>query len=448
MTNFTAPDDIGRRRPRFFFGWYIVGASVATNAILSAAYFQGFSALFLPIERYFGWNRTTISAALSLRQFESGIVSPLVGFMLLKVTPRQMVFGSGVITAVGLIGLGLTTGIYTFYLWFLIVSLGASGVSHAVTWPVLIARWFRRKRGLAMGLSVLGPIFGAPFLILNTSLEESYGWRAVFIGYGILVAVTIPLLSMIARDRPEHYGMMPDGDEPIDAANGKRGAGADSDAGLTIHEALRTREFWLLTAYMGGMFIVNSSIQAHQIPYFVNDRGLSASAAATTLALVFIISAVGRVGGGLLMDRYDYRAVLATMGVLMGVALVYLQIAEPRSIVASLPFVVPFAVGFGGMIPIRGTLGSLMFGMRSLGPVIGLLQGGAVAAGVVGPIFMGVMFDLQGSYSNALRALVAVSFLMTPVALTMSSPAYLRRRMAEASASMTPLQPDLRDAGQ
>jgi MFS family permease len=198
---------------------------------------------------------------------------------------------------------------------------------------------------------------------------------------------------------------------------------------------------------MGGMFIVNSSIQAHQIPYFVNDQGLSARDAAVTLALVFIISAVGRVGGGVLMDRYDYRGVLAGMGVLMGLALIYLQVVDPRSVAASIPFVVLFGVGFGSMIPIRGTLGSMMFGVRSLGPVIGLLQGGAVAAGVVGPIFMGIMFDLQGSYSNAIWALAAVSFLMAPVALTMSAPAYLRHRRSEASSGHN-LRSDLRDAGQ
>ena len=40
-----------------FFGWYMVAASVLTNTIFSAAYFQGFGVLILPIERAFGWDR-------------------------------------------------------------------------------------------------------------------------------------------------------------------------------------------------------------------------------------------------------------------------------------------------------------------------------------------------------------------------------------------------------
>ena len=80
--------------------------------------------------------------------------------------------------------------------------------------------------------------------------------------------------------------------------------------------------------------------------------------------LVFLVSAIGRIGGGYLMDRSDYRVVLAVMGVVMGLALVYLQIAQPSSTIGSLPYVVLFGIGFGSMIPIRGTLGSMMFGLR------------------------------------------------------------------------------------
>jgi len=75
----------------------------------------------------------------------------------------------------------------------------------------------------------------------------------------------------------------------------------------------------------------------------------------------------------------------------------------------------------------------MMFGLRSLGPVIGLLQGGAVAAGVVGPIFLGVMNTVEGSYHNAIWALALVSFIMAPLSLLMSSPKLLRERKDAAS---------------
>src|SRR5215475_11377935 len=119
-----------KKRRQIFFGWYIVAASIAANTIFSAAYFQGFGVLILPIERAFGWDRWVISAAMSLRQLESGIVSPAVGFLLDRVSGRKLVFWSAVISGAGFIGLGFTSGVVTFFLFFVIISLGASGVSH------------------------------------------------------------------------------------------------------------------------------------------------------------------------------------------------------------------------------------------------------------------------------------------------------------------------------
>ncbi len=425
------------RRPRVFFGWYIVVGSVLTNAILSAAYFQGFSVLVLPIEATFGWSRSTVSGAGALRQLESGIVSPFVGILIDRFSARTIVFWSAIVCGLAMIGLSFMNGIITFYFFFLLVSLGASGLSHAVTWPVLIARWFRRKRGIAIGLAVMGPILGAPFIILNTSLEDAYGWRAVLFGYGILILVGCTLLSLLARDRPEPYGLRPDGDEPEEGTRpaentAARAEGRHLDTGWTLREVLRIREFWVLAAFLAGMFVVNSAFQFHQIPYFEQDKGFSSSQAATTLTLVFLASGFGRIGSGFLLDKLDYRIVLTVVSTMMGSAFLYVQLAPVHAVHQALPFVVLFGVGFGSMIPLRGALGGMLFGTRAIGSVVGLLQGGAVAAGVIGPIFMGVAFDLQGDYTTAIWVLVAVSAIMAPVAFVMRSPATLAHQRVES----------------
>jgi sugar phosphate permease len=422
----------GKRR--IFFGWYMVAASIMTNTIFSAAYFQGFGILILPIERTFGWDRWVISAAMSLRQLESGIVSPAVGFLLDRFSARKLIFFSAVISGVGFIGLGFSTGIVTFFLFFVVISLGASGVSHAVTWPVIISRWFRRNRGLATGLAVTGPIFGSPIVILNTQIEEAYGWRAVLFGYGALILVGVTLLSMFVRDRPEPYGLAPDGDPPEEAASAQRPAGPSQrrlDSGLTLHAVLRTKEFWLFTSYLSGTFAVNSAVQVHMIPYFQQDIGFSATWAAVVMSMLFILSGIGRIGGGYLLDRMDYRVVLALVAAMMGFALLYLQVLPVKTVSATLPFALMFGVSFGCLVPMRGTVGSIMFGTRTIGGVLGLLQGGPIAAGVIGPFVMGMIFDLNGNYSVAIWGLIVVSAFMIPMSLAMASPAELAKRIGQ-----------------
>ena len=410
----------------------MVLASIAANTIFSAAYFQGFGVLIIPIERTFGWDRWVISAAMSLRQLESGIVSPAVGLLLDRVSSRKLIFWSAVISAFGFIGLGFTTGIVAFFLFIVVISLGASGVSHAVTWPVIISRWFRRKRGLAMGLAVTGPIFGSPIVILNAQIEEAHGWRVVLIGYGILILVGVTLLSMMVRDRPEPYGLAPDGDPPEVDASTKRTTGPSirrPDSGLTLHAVFRTREFWLFTSYLSGTFTVNSAFQVHMIPYFQQDIGLSAAWAAVVMSMVFIISGVGRVGGGYLLDKLDYRFVLAVVAAMMGLSLLYLQVVDVRTVWATLPFALMFGVSFGCLVPLRGAVGSIMFGTRAIGGVLGLLQGAPIAAGVIGPLVMGIIFDLNGNYSVAIWGIIVISALMVPLSLAMASPAALAKRI-------------------
>jgi nitrate/nitrite transporter NarK len=441
LTDTRVTEKSGKNRQQIFFGWYMVAASIATNTIFSAAYFQGFGVLIIPIERTFGWDRWVISAAMSLRQLESGIVSPAVGFLLDRFSSRKLIFWSAVISAVGFIGLGFTYGIVAFFLFFVIISLGASGVSHAVTWPVIISRWFRRKRGLAMGLAVTGPIFGSPIVIMNARIEEAYGWRSVLIGYGILILVGVTLLSLLVRDRPEPYGLRPDGDPPEENASSQRPSGATPrppDTGLTLHAVLRTKEFWLFTTYLSGTFTVNSAFQLHMIPYFQQDIGLTAAWAAVVMSMVFIISGIGRVGGGYLLDKMDYRLVLAVVAAMMGFALLYLQLVDVNTVSATLPFALMFGVSFGCLVPMRGAVGSIMFGTLAIGKVLGLLQGAPVAAGVIGPLVMGIIFDLHGNYSVAIWGLIVISALMVPLSLAMASPAELANRIGQRRTSLTP----------
>ena len=430
MIGLHATDISGRRR--IFYGWYLVAASVVANTIFSAAFFQGFGVLIIPIERTFGWDRWVISAAMSLRQLQSGIVSPTVGLLLDRFSARKLIFWSAVISGAGLIGLGFTTGLFTFFLFFIVICLGASGVSHAVTWPVIISRWFRRNRGLAIGLAVMGPIFGTPLVILNTQIEQAYGWRVVLFAYGAIVLFGVTLLSMLVRDRPEPYGLRPDGDPPQESnAIGPPAGEAPRrvDAGLTLRAVLRTKDFWLFASYLAGTFTINSAVQVHMIPYFEQDVGLTAAWSAVVMSVVYLTSGIGRVGGGYLLDRIDYRYVLAVVAATMGFSLLYLQVVTVKSLWATMPFALLFGLSLGVLVPMRGAVGAIMFGTRAIGGVLGLLQGGSIAAGVVGPLVMGVIFDLKGDYSVAIWGLIVVGALMVPLSLAMASPAELANRI-------------------
>jgi cyanate permease len=111
----------------------------------------------------------------------------------------------------------------------------------------------------------------------------------------------------------------------------------------------------------------------------------------------------------------------------------YLQVVDVNTVSATWPFALMFGVSFGCLVPMRGAVGSIMFGTRAIGGVLGLLQGGSIAAGMIGPLVMGIIFDLNGNYSVAIWGLVVISALMVPLSLAMASPAELAKGIRVAA---------------
>ena len=100
---------------------------------------------FLPILRDFQVSRTTLSVAFSLRQVESGFLSPLVGFLIDRINARIVIVSGVIVSGIGLSLTGLSPNIWYFYLTFLLMTSGVSFASHGVSWSVVVARWFDRQ---------------------------------------------------------------------------------------------------------------------------------------------------------------------------------------------------------------------------------------------------------------------------------------------------------------
>jgi MFS family permease len=410
---------------KFFYGWYIVAASVGLNFYLSVVFFQGFQVFFLPILREFGWSRALTSGAFSLRQLESGLLAPGIGFLVDRFGPRIVILAGVILAGVGMIMLGYVNSLWTFYAAFLLASLGVSGASHGVSWAVAVANWFDRLRGRALGIAMLGPVVGGPFVVVVAILEEMLGWRTaiIMLGGGVLI-VGIPL-AMVARARPEPYGYLPDGAVPEETEKSEAEAGGPAlegaSNGFTVAQAVSTRDFWVLTVMFAFMFMGISGLMVHLIP-MLEDMNYSSAQAASILGLLFLLSGIGRIGAGLLADVIEFRIVLAGLIVCQMVGLVVLSMIGPSQIWLVGIFALTFGIGFGGTIPLRPFLIMQIFGARAFGALQGLVQGGAIGAGVVGPVFYGWVFDTRGSYDLAIYASLATIVMSIPLVYLLKRP--------------------------
>ena len=406
---------------------------------VSGAYWQGFQVFFLPILREFGWSRAALSGAFSLRQVETGVFAPFLGFAVDRFGPRRIIIMFGFVLGLGMILVAQTFSIWSFYLFFLIASLGASGTSHSIGWAVVIARWFHRRRGIALGIGMSGPVMTGVVLFALAYFVDNYGWRSTLTGTGIMLWLVVIPLAMVIRDSPESRGYLPDGDAPQEldekAADGKSNSMRripSDQQGFTTGEALRSRSFWIASTLMGIMFFGISGLQVHQVPYF-ESLGFSTTEAVVTVTLVAALSGVGRIGAGFLADYMDIRYILALMVGFHVVAWSYLAMTEVTTLMGALPFTVFFGIPFGAVVSIRPVLLAQLFGTRSLGTLSGMLQATALVSGTVGPVLMGWIFDVRGEYALAIQLFIFVTALALPLAFMVKPLAPVDSRVSTKS---------------
>ncbi|MBI4285789.1 MAG: MFS transporter [Chloroflexi bacterium] len=377
-------------KARIFYGYVIVGAAFFIFAFILGSN-NAYGVFFTPIEAEFGWTRATTSWAFSLRLIFYAIASMgVVGRLSDRVEPKFLLLSAGIFT-----GLSFILMAYSYALWQLYVFFGAIagiGISGAIV-PVLstVARWFSKRRGIMTGTVSMGIGIGTSFVpLLANWLFTLYGWRTAFlIVGGLTIAVVAGFAQLIRRD-PHSMGLYPDGArQPVASAV------ASASRGLTVREAMRTRQLWLfLTAFAGmgyAMFVPLVHIVVHAI-----GLGVPQSAAVSIIAIIGFVNILGRLVMGLATDRIGSARALSIALVVMVVALAWLQFA--RELWTLYLFGAMFGFAWAGSFMQESPIVAELFGLKSHGKLLALADAFLTIGGVLGPVIAGYIFDRTGSY--------------------------------------------------
>jgi len=377
---------------KIFYGWWIVLACSLIGLYVGGTVTFGFTAFFEPIRKEFGWSYTQISLAASLRGLEMGIFSPLVGVLVDRFGPRKLMVWGTITVGFGLILLSFTQSLAMFYAAFLLIAFGASGCT-AVVITTAVANWFRRKIGLALGLMGSGIGTGGLMVLLIVSLIEHYQWRATLIMLGVgMWALGIPL-SLIVRDRPEHYGYSPDGEVSSPHVEGYEIQ--DTGVEIGLRQALTMRSFLYLNITEFIRFMTLMAVFTHVMPYLASV-GMPRPTAGLVAGALPVIGIIGRFGLGWLGDVFDKRYVLAVATAFISLGLLAFSYVQVRW--AIIPFLLFLPLGHGGSVVQRGSILREYFGRDSFGKMIGIMMGFASFGGIIGPTLAGWGFDTMGSY--------------------------------------------------
>ncbi len=383
------------------YAWVVLGVTFLC-LLVSAATRATPSILIVPLEKEFGWSRTTISMAISLNILLYGLIGPFAAGFINRYGPRRVMASSAILVGLGTLAtITIKQPWELFALWGVLVGVG-TGIIAIVLGATVVQRWFHAHRGLALGMLTASAATGQlVFLPLLAKLVVDHGWRASVITMAALALLMAPVVLLLMRDRPQDKGLLPLGQAQGMSAPAATLQNPFSAALSSLALASRSREFWILA---GSFFVCGAStnglIGTHLVPACM-DHGIPEVQAAGLLAVMGVFDLVGTTGSGWLSDRFDNRILLFAYYGLRGLSLLYL----PFGFVSEGHGLAVFAVFYGldwiATVPPTVALARQAFGVEKTGLVFGWIMashqiGAALAASIAGAIRTS-----NGSYDHA-----------------------------------------------
>jgi predicted MFS family arabinose efflux permease len=223
----------------------------------------------------------------------------------------------------------------------------------------------------------------------------------------VILGVASTLILLVCSQIVREPSVVPTGDGPSAAGGFVKGE-PSSAQGVTLREAIRTREILLIISGSAAAQITSRAIVVHIAPHAM-DVGISPFLAAMALSLIGCGSFLGRIVMGVVQDRIGAQLSMIICLTVMGISLFALPLI--RSDIAFLGFAILFGLAYGGDVPQTPALTVKCFGVASMGIVYALVAGAANVLSSLGPLAAGYIFDVARSYTIAFLGAGALLFL-------------------------------------
>ena len=390
-----------------FYGWYIVAATALIDIVIGGTTMRGLTVLVNPIAATLGWGYAQISLVMTLRGIETGVLNPFIGVLADRWPARRLMFIGIIITGLGVLCLSQVNNLAVFYLSFIIIGLGSSLCTMMV--PIAaIARWFGRNVGRAYGFLAAGTGAGAFLIPILTMLVDTYGWR----GYLVMVAVSILVigipLSFVFRNRPENYGLLPDGklQDGLDDSHRPQ----TQDVSMGVREALRTRAFWLIGIAFMLQIAGPSAALLHIMPYLAG-LGIERATASMVVMFIYVVNIPARFAFGWLGDIFNKKYVIFASIVLTSVGLFLFSIVDGSSLGLIVGFIIIYGLGTGQHMSLMPSTIREYFGTKNFGTIFGLISVFVTVGAISTPPLAGWVYDARGVYDPIWLILSGVCML-------------------------------------
>lgn len=392
-----------------YYGWVMLLALSVTETVSFGILYYAFTVFIKPMQQELGWSRGELTAAFSIALVVGGVAGVPVGRWLDRKGTRVLMTAGSIVATLLVLAWAGVSNLGLFYLIWVGIGVSMAAVLYEPAF-VVVAVWFRKQRNRALTiLTFIAGFASVIFIPLAEWLVQLQGWRGALVTLGIVLGiVTIPLHGLVLRRKPQDLGLLPDGATPDNAAQNQPGLAAldDSEHSFTLKEALKTTTFWWLTASFTFNTLGVVAITVHLIPY-LTDLGYASGFAALVVGLIGILALPGRLIFNLLAERIPRRFLTTFIFLLQAIALVVLLVFT--STWGVFIFAALFGAGFGAITPLRAGLVVELYGPAHYGRISSISSLFTTAARGLGPVGIGLAFDVIKSYTPLFWLLALIS---------------------------------------
>lgn len=390
----TAPKTAAEEWRRYWWLPFIAAAGYTTSAMHS----YGIGVFIVPLQEEFGWSRAFISMGLTIAGIGGILFGVPMGMLIDRFGPRRIGMIGVVVMCCAYALLGTATGTTANWIALWVVLALCNPWASVVSWTKAVASRFEHSRGLAFAITLSGAPVTTTFLpLVATAFTLAYGWRAGFAGVAAVWALVVwPLVFLFFRSAHE---------DPAKDAGSAQAIAAEGLPGLGFAEALRGREFYQLLWASAFFAFTVTGTTVHFVP-ILTDSGAQPMAAAGIASIIGIAAFAGRVGMGVLLDRYPANILGGLVCTLPAISCMLLLWRGDDPMVQALAAAL-LGLTVGGEIDVIAYLTTRQFGLRNYGTIYGAMTSAMNVGTATGALTAGAIFDAQGSYATFLYITIA-----------------------------------------
>ena len=378
-----------------FKGWQMVYTGMMMEFSVIGFIFYCFPLMFNALERDLGASQSQLSGALSIWFVSSAIASIFLGRFLDKFSIKKIMMIGGVIFSLGLFSISFVQSSFNLLLIYgTLLAVGGPALGN-LSVTKLVANWFEKNAGMALGIAAIGISFSGVVLpLLVDPLIDLIGWRSVYIVFGLIVIfLLIPLVRYLVIDTPEEIGQFKDNliEKPSEEVQDL----------MKIKDFFKHNIFWIISLAFAFQFLAMGGVLLH-LPLHSESQGFLETWTVLGLpikqtVLAYSIAALGGVVGkvffGYLMDRLTANIPVMIMMAMQSIGIFGLTLIDNYLLFTLFCFI--FGLGFGGAMVLMSASFLKAFGSQNLGSVRGISALIIVPVQPVGMILVGTAFDFN-----------------------------------------------------